>query len=139
MTNYCSCKNKDGTMLDMFPVDNCSQCSLEICQERGKTLQDKLLQDTTMTNCSSDAPIFGLSIALFLTIVIIQIVIWLIMIFFSIAVYKKCKNKPGVRVAIVTLLILWILFSWIPFFGFVLFVVLLVILIIYNNECKKKK
>jgi hypothetical protein len=131
MTNYCSCKDKDGTMLGMFPIDNCSQCSLEFCT--------KNLPDTTMTDCSSDAPIFGLSVALFLTIVIIQIVIWLIMIFFSVAVYKKCKNKPNVRVAIVTLLILWIIFSWIPFFGFVLFIVLLVILIVYNNECKKKK
>ena len=139
MTNYCSCKDSEGNMEGMFPVDNCSQCSLEICQKRGKTLQEKSLQNTTMTDCFSDAPIFGMSIALFLTIVIIQIVIWLIMIFFSVAVYKKCKNKPNVRVAIVTLLILWIIFSWIPFFGFVLFIVLLVILIVYNNECKKKK
>lgn len=133
MTNYCSCKNKDGTMLNMFQVDNCSQCSLDFCQN------EKNLPDTTMTDYSSDAPIFGLSVVFFLTIVIIQIIIWLIMIFFSVAVYKKCKSKPGVRITIVTLLILWIIFSWIPFFGFVLFVVLLVILIIYNNECKKKK
>ena len=133
MTNYCSCKNSDGTLMGMFPVDNCSQCSLDFCKNKDG------LSDTTMTDCSSDAPIFGLNVAFFLTIVIIQIVIWLIMIFFSVAVYKKCKNKPGVRIAIVTLLLLWILFSWIPFFGFVLFIVLLVILIVYNNECKKKR
>lgn len=133
MTNYCSCKNNEGSVIGMFPVDNCSQCSLDFCQN------ERSLPDTTMTDCSSDAPIFGLSVAFFLTIVIIQIVIWLIMIFFSVAVYKKCKNKPNVRIAIVTLLILWIIFSWIPFLGFVLFIILLVILIVYNNECKKKK
>lgn len=132
MTNYCSCKDKYGSVLHMEPIDNCSQCSLDFCKN------ERSLSDTTMTDCSSDAPIFGLSIAFFLAIVIIQIVIWLIMIFFSVAVYKKCKNKPNVRIAIVTLLILWIIFSWIPFLGFVLFIVLLVILIVYNNECKKK-
>ena len=137
MTNYCSCKDSDGGLLGMVLVDNCSQCSPDYC--KSSPLQNELLQDTKMTDCSSDVPIFGLSIALFLTIVIIQIVIWLIMIFFSIAIYKKCKNKPNVRIAIVTLLILWIIFSWIPFFGFVLFIVLLVILIVYNKECKKKK
>lgn len=133
MTNYCSCKDNNGSLLNMFQVQNCSECTLENCKNNPKA------KDTTSVSCLSDQPIFGLNVTLFLLIVILQIVIWVIMIFFSVIVLKKCKNKSGVRVAIITLLVLWILLSWIPFLGFLLFIVLLIILIIYNNECKSKK
>lgn len=133
MTIYCSCKDKDGSLLNMFQVKSCSECTLDNC------INTQNKSETKSVLCSSDEPIFGLNVTLFLLIVILQIVIWVIMIFFSVIVLKKCKNKSGVRVAIITLLVLWILLSWIPFLGFLLFIVLLIILIIYNNECKSKK
>lgn len=41
---------------------------------------------------------------------------------------RKCNGKPSwLNPVIITLSVLWIIFSWVPFIGFALFVALLVI------------
>lgn len=53
---------------------------------------------------------------------------------------RKCNGKPSwLNPVIITLLVLWIIFSWVPFIGFALFIALLVLLINYDNICKKSK
>lgn len=86
----------------------------------------------------NDNTSFGLSLTLYVLIVIIQILLLVFMIIYSISVMKKCKGKPSwLNPVIITLLVLWIILSWVPFVGFALFVALLVILLNYDNVCKK--
>lgn len=131
MSNYyCSCKD-DNILLELFKVKDCSACNLDVCKKKNNR--------TTNVKCQKDEPIFGLNIKLFLIIVCIQILIWVVLIFISIKVLRKCKNQLALKVIIIVLLLLWIILSWIPFLGFVLFVILGILLIIYNKNCKENK
>lgn len=88
----------------------------------------------------NDNTSFGLSLSLYILIIIIQILLLVFMIIYSISVMRKCNGKPSwLNPVIITLLVLWIIFSWVPFIGFALFIALLVLLINYDNICKKSK
>lgn len=89
---------------------------------------------------SEQKAVLGMSLALFLIFLIIQILLLIFMIWFSIHVLKRCNGTPQwLNPTVIALLILWALIGWFPGIGLLLFVALLVILIIYNNKCSKGK
>lgn len=82
----------------------------------------------------------GISMGVFIALVVIQLLLWVFMIVFSVVVIKRCKGKPSwLNPTVILLLVFWFLFGWFPGIGFALFVALLVILIIYGNQCKNRK
>jgi hypothetical protein len=96
-----------------------------------------------MTSClvtgKTPAVLLGLSIGVFLAILLVTIAVWALMIWFSVHVMNKCGGKPGwLNPTVITLLVLFFLGGWIPGLGFVFFVALLVLLIAYNSKCKGK-
>jgi hypothetical protein len=89
---------------------------------------------------SENNDLYGLSLSLYILIIVIQILLLIFMIIFSIYVMKKCKGSPSwLNPVIITLLVLCLVFCWVPFIGFILFVVLLFILLNYDSICKKVK
>jgi len=88
---------------------------------------------------SEQKAVLGLGLAVFLVFLIIQILLLIFMIWFSIHVMTKCKGNPTwLNPTVIALLILWVIIGWFPGIGIALFIALLVILIIYNQKCAGK-
>jgi hypothetical protein len=95
------------------------------------------MSDTDNTTQTNEV-VLGISVSLFIILVVFQILFLIFMIWFSIHVIKKCKNKPSwLNPTIITLLILWLIIGWYPGVGFALFITLFIILISFNISCNK--
>jgi len=82
----------------------------------------------------------GLSVGVFLAILLVSLVLWIFLIWFSIHVMRKCHGQPGwLNPTVITLLVLYFLMGWIPGLGFLFFIALLIILIVFNNKCVSSK
>lgn len=128
MSYKCSCLDDMGNVTGpTITVSSCDECS---CSS-GKVQCE---QNTDGDNFA------GISLGVFIAIVVIQLALWAIMIIFSVIVMKKCKGNPKwLNPTVITLLVLWLIMGWFPGIGFALFIALLVILIIYANKCKSGK
>lgn len=81
--------------------------------------------------------IMGINATTYILLFIIQLILIIFMIWFSINVINKCNGKPAwLTPVVLTLLILWLLIVWANGSGLILFVTLLIILIIQNSNCK---
>lgn len=127
----CVCDN-GSSKNDALSCDDCETW----CKD-GKGGMTSCLVNTTG---NTPAVFLGLTLGVFFAILVITIVVWVLMIWFSVHVMKKCGGKPAwLNPTLITLLVLFFLGGWIPGLGFVFFVALLVLLIVYNNNCKGKK
>ena len=131
MSYECTCLDSSG-----FPtgftatVSDCFQCS-NTC---GNYYSCNLKEDDSSNEFA------GITLGVFIALVVIQLVLWAVMIIFSVIVLKKCKGNPKwLNPTVITLLVLWLICGWFPGIGFALFVALLIILIIYANQCKSGK
>jgi len=123
----CTCKN--GTMPSN--ISNCTECSTA-CDPVGG-LQTCMLDPSTSTKA-----VAGVSVGVFLGFLILSIILWVLIIWFSIHVMRKCRGKPKwLNPTVITLLVLFFLLGWLPGLGLLFFIALLVILIVYNQKCKK--
>ena len=131
MSYKCACINANGSSTgSTITVTNCSQCQ-NIC---GMNYSCSLKDD------DSTQEFAGITMGVFIALVVIQLLLWAVMIIFSVIVLKKCKGNPKwLNPTVITLLVLWLLCGWFPGIGFALFVALLIILIIFANQCKSGK
>jgi hypothetical protein len=89
-------------------------------------------------NDEKAAAVLGLALTAYLILILIEIALFIWIIWFAIRVMKKCKGKPGwLNPVLITLLVLYVIFGWYPPIGICLFIPLLIICIVYNNQCKK--
>jgi len=108
-------------------VSSCDQCR---CSEGIATCT---------ANTNAPKIVLGISLGLFVTIFVLTLVVWALMIWFSVHVLRKCKGKPNwLNPVVITLLVVWLLLGWVPGLGFVFFVALLILLILYNVQCGPK-
>lgn len=84
-------------------------------------------------NCNSK--FLGLGISILVSIIVIQLILIGLMIWFSIVTIRKCNGNPAwLKPLVIVLLVLWILTCWFPT-GFLLFLILLIILIVFYTQC----
>lgn len=127
-----SCTCFDGT----FSSDrsSCEDCQA-LCTSKGSTMQTCVLNGSQSTT----ALIAGVSVAIFLGFLVVTIVVWALLIWFSVHVIRKCRGKPAwLKPTLIALLVLIFLMGWVPGLGLLLLVGLLVLLIVYNNTCIKR-
>lgn len=131
MSYKCTCLDPSGLPTGTTAtVSNCFQCS-NTC---GVNYNCDLKED------NSTQEFAGITLGVFIALVVIQLLLWAVMIIFSVIVLKKCKGNPKwLNPTVITLLVLWLLCGWFPGIGFALFVALLIILIIFANQCKSGK
>lgn len=124
MSWKCTCNNGN-----ISTVNNCSDCGIN-CQNSG---------GYTCENIQEQQMLLGITYTVFIIFVIIQILLWIFMIFFTLSVLKKCNGKiPWLAPVCITLLVLWICVGWFPGVGLALFIALLVILLVFSEKCKKR-
>lgn len=124
MSFKCTCDNGN-----VSTVDNCDSCAIQCFGTQGYTCED--IKEQQM--------LLGITYTVFIIFVIIQILLWIFMIFFTVTVLKKCNGKiPWLAPVCITLLVLWICIGWFPGVGLVLFIALLVILLVFEGKCKKR-
>jgi len=89
-----------------------------------------------ITKANSD--IFGMDSNYYISIICIQFIIWILMLFCCLSVLEACKYKPAwLRPTIIVIFILWILLCWYPVISLILFIILIILLIVFFNKCKK--
>lgn len=119
----CTCYCPEGNTIQ---VDSCNLCPVGCSCD--------------CNNTKAENVIIGITLTAFIILIVLNIVLLAFMIWFSVATIKRCKGKPGwLNPTIITLLILWLLLSWVPGFGLVCFIVLLVILINFYIKCAPNK
>lgn len=99
-----------------------------------------LANDLQDQNIQEINKMFGIGLTIFIVCIIIHIIVSILLIWFAIFVFKKCRSNPSwLSPTVITLLVLFILIGWFPvygsFIGFLIFVALLIILIIFANKC----
>lgn len=122
-----SCVCGDGTIFSN--ATDCNDCQKQ-CNDDGHG----------GFTCASVNPktFMGISVAIVLVLLWISIALFIGMIVFSVIVLRRCGDKPSwLKPTVISLLVLWILFSWFPGLNIIFFVVLLVILIVFINKCSK--
>ena len=126
MTKYrCTCY--DGIKSSSMDVNNCNVCSA-ICKSNGYGTSECVDKDSLT---------LGINTALFWTMLVLQILSFVLITWFAINIMSRCNGNPNwLNPVIITLIVLYLLGGWFPFIGLVIFIVLLVILLIYNNKCK---
>lgn len=122
MSTY-SCTRADGSFQpNASSCEGCTSCVLNA------------------PNTASTAAIAGVSAGIFFTLLVLSIVFWIFLLWFSIHVMKKCRGKPTwLNGTVIALLVFLFLLGWVPGLGLILLVGLLVLLLIYQNQCKNKK
>jgi len=85
---------------------------------------------------SSNPVIMGFSAVTFAILLVLQILLLIFMIWFSISVLQRCGNKPSwLTPTVIVLLILWLFIGWYPGIGFLLFITLLILLMYFSAKC----
>lgn len=123
MSSLIKCICKDDSQVD---VNSCHECD-DNCKSKGG---QKSCDDSQVKK------VLGITIGVFVAMIVISLIIMVLMIVWSVYTIKKCNGKPEwLTPTIIVLLILWLVaFPISP----VIFVALLVILIIYSTGCKKR-
>lgn len=122
-----SCFCNDGNVFNN--ITDCSQCSQKCSSTDYSCLPQREINF-----------IMGVSITTYIILIVLSIALFVFLIYFSIHVMKKCKGKPKwLNPTIITLLVIWILFSWVPGFGFFAFLFLIILLIYFQQKCKNLK
>ena len=117
-STYCTCVDSSQPA-----VASCNDCT-RICAAHGG-----------VQSCAEQS-VFGMSLAVFLVVFIIYILVLVGMIMWSIHTIKICKDNPAwLKPTIIVLLVLWIVaFPISP----LIFVALVIILIIFSTQCRSK-
>ena len=125
----CTCG--DGTV--HTGVSDCEQCS-SLCttsSSYGCVIESNTTTVKTMV---------GVSSGVFISLLLVSLVLWIALIWFSIHVMRKCHGNPSwLNPTVITLLVLFFLLGWIPGLGILFFITLLILLIVYNNQCVSKR
>lgn len=139
MTVTCRCIQTRNGVETGHQLDNQENCSPDCAKACSAWALTQPAADSTRAECVDTGLLLGVSVAVFIALAIVSIIVFALMIWFSIHVMNKCKGKPKwLKPTIIILLVLWILMGWLPPAGLLFFIVLLVILIIYNGKCKKR-
>ena len=128
MSYNCTCLNKTTGKVAQpsIIISSCLECSTR-CGENETTVCEA-------RNTSSSLNVEG-----FLIILLVQIVLFFVMLSFSIAVLSKLRWKPMWLVILVAvLLIAWIAIGWYPGVGLGIFLVLSILLIVFYQKSSKK-
>jgi len=127
MTKYrCTCYG-DGLKTSSLDVSNCAACRA-ICLSQGYGQSDCVDKDSLT---------LGVNTALFWTMLVLQILSFVLITWFAMNIMRKCKGNPKwLNPIIITLIVLYLLGGWFPFVGLIIFIILLVILLVYNNKCR---
>ena len=128
MSYNCTCLNKTTGKVAQpsIIISSCVECSTR-CGENETTVCEA-------RNSSSSLDVEG-----FLIILLVQIVLFFVMLSFSIAVLSKLRWKPMWLVILVAALLLaWIAIGWYPGVGLGIFLVLSILLIVFYQKSSKK-
>lgn len=128
-----SCTCLDGAFRSDEP--NCEECK-KWCASQSTSMQTCFLNDAQKTTNT----VVGVSPGVFFGFLVLSIIFWVLLLWFSIHVLKKCRGKPTwLNGTVIALLVLIFLMGWVPGLGLLLLISLLVLLIVYNNSCKPLK
>lgn len=113
----CSCN--DGSMP---AATSCTDCTQQ-CLQNG------------VQSCTDSSNVMGMTAAAFVLVVILYLVVFAVMIVWSIRTMERCRGNPSwLKPTLIVLLVLWIVaFPLSP----LIFVALLIILLIYSRNCHK--